>query len=103
MSVVRGPLSVDRSSALNPEVMLPQALINSNAAEIEDAVDSKRKYWPPTEPFGPERLDLSHSALGSSPQIFLVVFLSFIGCWTFDPPKADKCLLAYGEFDVHLS
>ena len=22
--------------------------------------------------------------------------------WTFDPPEADKCLLASGEFDVHL-
>jgi len=21
--------------------------------------------------------------------------------WTFDPPEADKCLLASGEFDVH--
>jgi len=20
--------------------------------------------------------------------------------WTFDPPEADKCLLAFGEFDV---
>ena len=24
------------------------------------------------------------------------------GRWTFDPPEADKCLLASGEFDVHL-
>ena len=23
--------------------------------------------------------------------------------WTFDPPEADKCLLASGKFDVHLS
>ena len=34
----------------------------------------------------------------------LTVFsrLGVIGCWTFDPPKADKCLLASGELDVHL-
>jgi hypothetical protein len=24
-----------------------------------------------------------------------------VGRWKFDPPKADKCLLAYGEFGVH--
>ena len=28
------------------------------------------------------------------------IFFVFIRRWTFDPPKADKCLLASGEFNV---
>ena len=31
------------------------------------------------------------------------MFFSFdVGRWAFDLPEADKCLLASGEFDVHL-
>jgi hypothetical protein len=30
----------------------------------------------------------------------IVKFDSFFQRWTFDPPQADKCLLAYGEFDA---
>jgi len=28
------------------------------------------------------------------------VHLLSVRCWAFDPPEADKCLLAFGEFDV---
>ena len=30
---------------------------------------------------------------------FIILF--DVGRWTFDPPEADKCLLAFGELDVH--
>jgi hypothetical protein len=31
-----------------------------------------------------------------------VCFTFNVGRSMFDPPEADKCLLAFGEFDVHL-
>jgi hypothetical protein len=33
----------------------------------------------------------------------MFVFSFDVGRSMFDPPEADKCLLACGEFDVHLS
>ena len=34
--------------------------------------------------------------------VLYVCFLFYVGRSMFDPPEADKCLLAFGEFDVHL-
>ena len=36
-----------------------------------------------------------------SPQVLLTNSFVFVFHSTFDPPEADKCLLASGEFDVH--
>jgi len=52
------------------------------------------------------RLNQSMSWFSVTKEIFLkdVVFQRFfIRRSMFNPPKADKCLLASGEFDVHLS
>ena len=35
-------------------------------------------------------------------QSFASVLSFDVGRWTFDPPEADKCSLAFGELDVHL-
>ena len=35
-------------------------------------------------------------------QSFASVLPFGVGRWTFDPTEADKCLLAFGELNVHL-